>query len=156
MGQSLSENMVGTIKQFCEQIRNEMSRPVGVMVYGADSEFKTQIYVQIITMLGSLARYFRATIPTLERMQEAFETKAVIIAALPSEESGNADMRLEFIQRLRDAGAKDVAAIYVRPDYTKVKEPCTRLDVDFSVRNIDSSDPFGITTLDYLFVLRET
>lgn len=107
-----------TIESEIAEIRC-LRRPVGIVVFGVDSEFKTQILDQLIAGLHPAANgsYAGSSDEKMKMILRGAQDNTIL--HLSSEESADRDTRLKAIQRLFDAGAETVVGIYIKPKFPR-------------------------------------
>ncbi len=112
MNQRWEINRVSTPERILDKIKTEMAQPVGIVIIGADSDFKNEIVEQMMSKLQGFTCCFTKT-PDTVAIIKALRHRAMAVV-LDSVESGMHDLRHELVKVMRNAGAKTVVGFYVK------------------------------------------
>lgn len=106
------DGKVSTPESIFGEIKAEMARPVGIVVYGADCELKEKVVGAVIGSLPGLATSNNAApTPTLVKYIQNNDMVAII---LTPEEAAIHGLRHELVKVMRNAGANSMVGIYAK------------------------------------------
>lgn len=108
---------VSTPEQIFDKIREEMAQPVGVVLFGADCEFKSKTVGGVAKGLvnSALFRLGGDDLPSrYSKMRIPQRCTHPYFFVLYSSASSSHDVRHEWFQAIRSMGAKTVVGIYVK------------------------------------------
>lgn len=151
-------NRVSTPERIFEKIKEEMARPVGIILFGADCNFKNEAVKDLQIGLSDAAKTFYGA-PSTHEMVELVHSSAVSLFVLNSMESTDRELRHECIKVMRRTGVKTVVGVYV-----KVKKPWPLLGRNFigrpdlqllktTVRKLLQNPPTA-DEVDYLIIVK--
>ncbi len=101
---------VSTPERIFNKIKEEMAQPVGIILFGADCDFKNEVIEEMIKSLPGLA-FIPA--PTSMKAMQNYNCNVVTVM-LSSKESADHGIRHELVKTMRNAGAKTVVGIYAK------------------------------------------
>ena len=137
---------VSTSERILDKIKTEMAQPVGIMICGADCEFKNEVVNEIECGLPGLVSYDN-TISALT-LAGAVQDCSMVAVILTTDESALHILRHGTVKVMRNAGAKSVVGIYVKSNC--IMNQSLREQVEAIERTNPTADG-----LDYLVVITE-
>ena len=150
---------VSTPERILRKIKEEMARPVGIVIFGADCEFKNEVLDVMVEELRGLERYYTKA-PDTATLARAIKDHSVVVVMLDSSESGMHSLRHELVGVMRNAGAKTVVGVYVKAKkkpipFGKAMVPAAKdKQVNHQIDTIEQSNPTA-DGLDYFIVVEE-
>ena len=107
---------VGTYEQIFTMIDGEVARPIGIMLFGADSEAKDEICKECMGKIPGLAvQHSNDNSGTiLKEVEKAFGEGRCVLVVMDGYASGDHTQRHKTVVALRNLGAKSVLGIYVK------------------------------------------
>lgn len=151
----MKNNRVSTIGDFIKEI-NEMPQPVGIILFGADSEFKKDVYRRCTEQLQNVAlgRSVKGKMPS-ETTERALSDKKDILIVMDGDPSGHQTCRVAMATKLKDSGAKSVVGIYAKIHKTPYCKHITDwTNLHWQVENFLQHPPTG-DEFDRLLVMSE-
>lgn len=151
---------VSTPERIFDKIKTEMPQPVGIVLFGADGDFKNKVLDTMVEALRGFADYYTAeTPPCTDTLIRAFDRHSAVAVMLNSEASSMHDLRHELVKVMRNVGAKTVVGIYAKSDLPKLsfgRSAATVIDSPFrkQVRSL-IDDPPTAEDFDYFIVVEE-
>lgn len=151
-------NKVSTPEHIFDKINTEMPQPVGIMLFGADCEFKNQVVEKLQHELREI-KVFLGT-PSTYELAELIPSSSISLFVLSSMASSDHELRHEAVNVMRRIGAKNIVGIYVK---VKAPQPLPgrgfmgRRDLQLmktAVRELEKNPPTA-DGLDYLIVVEE-
>ena len=88
--------------------------PLGIVVFGADSEFKNQVVEQLTTCLGDCMQYC-GEIPDAEALVEALRIPQTVMVVLDTNQSCHPYAARSLAHTMKEAGALVVVGVHVKP-----------------------------------------
>lgn len=153
---------VSTSERIFDKIKEEMARPVGIVLFGADCEFKNEVREAFLARFGRglVWDYYRST--TTARIETVFRIGDSFIIMLDSNESADHNVRHRLVQNLRNLGAKTVIGVYAKVKYPR-KIPTSGLSLEARQRRLAQAkcintlkhNPPTADGLDYFIVVEE-
>ena len=148
---------VSTPERIFNKIKEEMAQPVGIVLFGADCEFKNEVIEAFLARFGRglVWDYYRST--TTARIEAVFRIGESFIIMLDSNESADHNVRHRLVQNLRNLGAKTAVGIYVKATKEPIRPLMSSLEkVEFNkqITAIEQSNPTA-DGLDYFIVVEE-
>lgn len=147
---------VCTPEQTFEKINTKMAQPVGIVLFGADCDFKNEVLDAMVDGLRGFARYYTKA-PDTATLVRAIKDHLAVVVVLNSDESSTHELRHELVKVMRNAGAKTVVGIYAKVDQVPISPLISSLEkVEFNKRitAIEQSNPTA-DGLDYFIVVEE-
>lgn len=154
---------VSTPERIFDKIKEEMAQPVGVVLFGADCEFKNEVVGEVAKGLvnSALFRLGGDDLPSSYlKMQIPQRCTHPYFFVLGSLASSSHDVRHEWVQVIRSIGAKTVVGIYVKAKkkpipFGKAMISVVRdKQVNQQIDAIEQSNPTA-DGLDYFVVIEE-
>lgn len=105
---------VSTPERIFSKIKEEMAQPVGVVLFGADCDFKNEVLDTIVEELRGFADYYTTKAPSTDTLVWAFNSHSAVAVMLNSDESSTHGLRHELVKVMRNAGAETVVGIYAK------------------------------------------
>lgn len=152
-------NKVSTPERIFDKIKEEMAQPVGIVIFGADCEFKNEVYETMMKELQGLARYYTKR-PDIATLTKAVETYSAVVVMLGSDDSSQRELRHTLVNVMRNAGAKTVIGIYAKakkkpiPFGKAMISVAKDKQVNQQIDAIEQSNPTA-DGLDYFIVVEE-
>ena len=158
MNQKWEIHRVSTSERIFDKINNEMAQPVGVVLFGADCEFKNEVQEDMMNALGGFAYHYTG-IPNTATIVRALDERALTVT-LNSYESAMHNLRHELVEVMRNAGAKTIVGIYAKAE--KISIPmgkamvfvCRDKQINEQIDAIEQSNP-TTDEFDYFIVAEE-
>lgn len=109
---------VSTPERIFSKIKEEMAQPVGIVLFGADCDFKNEVENEVCRQLQGFARYYnyRSIISDNAKLKRAVEKFSSVVIILDTEQSASDDCRRTLVTKLRESGAQQVIGIFVKAD----------------------------------------
>lgn len=128
---------VSTPERIFKKIQAEMAQPVGIILFGADCNFKQETIDEIVSQLLNQSQrfgcYFNQA-PDMGRLKDAFHNFKSVLVVLDSEASASHSSRHDLVEGMRRAGAKTIVGIYVKmPKYSP--KALARIPTAFNTNN---------------------
>ncbi len=149
---------VSTLSTSSKRIK-EMAQPVGIVLFGADCGFKSEVLDVMVDGLRGFARYYTKA-PDTATLVRAIKNHLAVVVMLNSDESSTHGLRHELVKVMRNAGAKTVVGIYVKAKkkpipFGKAMISVARdKQVNHQIDAIEQSNPTA-DGLDYFIVVEE-
>lgn len=152
---------VSTSERIFDKIKEEMARPVGIVLFGADCDFKNEILDMIAGTLQRFACYYTKA-PDTATLVKAVKDHLAVVIVLNSDESSTHGLRHELVKVMRNAGAETVVGIYTKVKYPH-KIPTSGLSLEARQRRLAQEkcintlehNPPTADGLDYFIVVEE-
>ena len=147
---------VSTSERIFDKIKEEMAQPVGIVLFGADCDFKNEVLDAIVDGLRGFARYYTKA-PDTATLVRNIKNHSAVVVTLDSAESSTHGLRHELVKVMRNAGAGSVVGIYAKVDKVPVRPLMSSLEkVEFNkqITAIEQSNP-NADGLDYFIVVEE-
>ena len=149
-------NRVSTPERIFEKIKTELAQPVGVVLFGADCDFKNEVKNMMKSELRGLIRCY-ANAPNTAALVKAFKKHSAVAVVLNTEESSSHELRHELVKVMQNAGAVSVVGIYAKAEKYSPKA-LVRIPgaaaKNRQIAEIEQSNP-TVDGLDYLIVVHE-
>lgn len=142
-----------------DMVERTIAQPLGIMVFGADGESKTEAINTIRRELGPIKCYDET--PDTATLVNALKEHRIIVIVLNTKESAMRDLRRELVKVMRNAGAKGVIGLYVKAAKAPLEGAPTlggligNADLNKQLAIIDQSKPYATDGLDCLIVYGE-
>lgn len=107
-------NRVSTPERIFDKIRNEMAQPVGVLIFGADCDFKNEIANELIANFAGAKTILDDTPSTKQIVDFIHSKQSVMVAIFDAWSSASHDLRHECVKVMQRAGFETVIGVYVR------------------------------------------
>lgn len=143
MDSKWEEIRVSMPEQIFDAIKAEMAWPIGIMVFGADCDLKSEVLDVIMRELQSLARYY-TSVPDTATLVGAVRRHSAVVVVMNAEESAMHGLRHELVKVMRNAGAVSVVGIYVKADKVSVRPLMSnpeKAELNKQVTAIERSNP---------------
>ncbi len=147
---------VSTPERIFDKIRTEMTQPVGIMLFGADCEFKNRIVDMLTGEMQNLDCCFNAR-PDMTTLKKTFSAFGVVTVVLDAERSASHLSRHELVKAMQEAGASTVVGIYVKARKAPIRplmSSLEKVELNKQITAIEQSNPTA-DGLDYLIVVEE-
>ncbi len=105
---------VSTPERIFSKISEEMPRPVSILLFGADCEFKKEVVKDLQNGLLDMKVFHGA--PSTHELCDLIHDGPISLFLLSSMESYDHELRHEAVKAMRRIGAATVVGIYVRAD----------------------------------------
>lgn len=149
---------VSTPEHIFDKIKEEVARPVGIIVFGVDCDFKNEVVDAMVEELRGFAHY-HSKYPGIDTLIWEFNDRAAVVVVLNSESSMTHRLRHELVQTMRNAGAKTIIGIYAKatapqplPSRGYLKSQLARRK---NTAEVLAKDPPTADGLDYFIVVEE-
>lgn len=152
-------NRVSTPEHIFNKIKMKMARPVGIILFGADCDFKNEVLDTMVEEMRGFARYHTNAPDTPALVRDIQEHLAVVVT-LNSDESSSHELRHELVKLMRNAGVATVVGVYAKATETPV--PFGKLSISLApqvkinkqIAAIHESNPTA-DGLDYFIIVEE-
>lgn len=151
---------VSTPERVLEKIKEDLARPVGIILFGVDCDFKKEVIKALTTEFGDDLVCDTYVGATTRHMQQSFEASRNYMIDLNSADSANHDVRHQCVLNLKNFGAKCVVGVYAKARQISkiVVPPLTNATKQTKFNNqicaIEDSNPTP-EGLDYLITIEE-
>ncbi len=148
---------VSTPERIFNKIK-EMAQPVGVVLFGADCDFKNE--VKRTTWESLCTAYCFPNAPGTAELVNALKDNSMVIVTLNSDESSTHGLRHELVKVMRNAGAETVVGIYAKAKKKPIPFGKATISaakdrrVNQQIDAIEQSNPTA-DGLDYFIVVEE-
>lgn len=136
------------------QIKTDVSRPVGIILFGFDCDFKNWVVEKFMQGLESFACFHTNALDTVA-LSQLLKEQSKIFTIVNSHDSANADLLESMIETMRDSGVQSVVGIYVQADRSAVvgSRPLqAKMRMMDRIRRIERSKP-AEHSFDEFFIL---
>lgn len=163
-------NRVSTSGRIFDKIKTEMVQPVGIVLFGADCDFKNEVVKELTEALGlqtssdsweSDYEHGQCYQKTEAHLKYRFgEGQKYAMVILNSDNSAEHEVRHGFVCAIKNAGAASVVGIYVKatevslPEGKKDISMIPKVQLNQHIAAIEQSNPTA-DGLDYLIVVSE-
>lgn len=152
---------VSTSEQIFDKIKEEMARPVGIVLFGADCDFKNEVLDTMMETLRGFACSCTEA-PDTATLVRTIKDHLAVVVVLNSDESSTHGLRHELVKVMRNAGAETMVGIYAKVKYPR-KIPTSGLSLEARQRrlalekciNTLEQNPPTADGLDYFIVVEE-
>lgn len=147
---------VSTSERIFNKIKEEIAQPVGIVLFGADCDFKNEVLDTMVEELQGFARYYTKA-PDTVTLVRAIKDHLAVVVMLSSDESSTHGLRHELVKVMRNAGAETVVGIYAKASKEPIRPLVSSLErVEFNkqVTAVEQSNPTA-DGLDYFIVVEE-
>lgn len=151
---------VSTPERILEKIKKELAQPVGIILFGADCDFKKEVVKTFTTEFGDDLACDTYAGTTMRHIQQSFGASRNYMIDLDSTDSASHDIRHQCVLNLRNLGARSVVGIYIKArEISEITVPPLSNAVKQSKFNnqihaIEDSKPTS-EGLDYLITVEE-
>lgn len=160
---------VSTSERIFDKIKTEVSLPVGIMLFGADCEFKNKIINELICKFDLVDQgcidpwdldyeHSDCFLKTRDHLLYRFEAgKLFNLVILDSDSSADHEIRHGFVKAMQDAGAKTLVGIYTKVNKEPIRplmSSLEKVELNKQITAIEQSNP-SADGLDYLIVVEE-
>lgn len=158
---------VSTPEYIIEKIKTKMAQPVGIVLFGADCDFKNEVVEELIKAFdlrtgsdswGFDYEYGQCYPKTEDHLKYRFgEGRKVAMVILNSDNSADREVRHGFIRTINNAGGQSVVGIYVEARKASIRPLISNFEyVEFNkqIAAIERSNPTA-DDLDYLITVNE-
>ncbi len=146
-----TQSRVCTLEEALKTVREDLPQPVGIVLFGADCEFKSKVVAIMVRELGAFNSHYYFSCPDCASLSDVLRKYPAEVVIMDSDESGMHDLRHELVKTMRNAGAKTVVGIYAKVDKVPVRPLMSSLEkVEFNkqITAIKQSNP-NAEGLDY-------
>lgn len=134
-----------SIEDICHAIKNEMSRPIGILIFGTDVGYTLEIRSQFWDKLDGFTFPYTGSYKTPNEpvLRQVLQSNHAVILAPNDEAVADHRLRHEYCHALRRAGAKTLVGIYVKNHESFQDHPPTPdgLEHFVTVERKDSLNP---------------
>lgn len=149
---------VCTPEQTFEKINTKMAQPVGIVLFGADCDFKNEVVDELLDNFTSVNCWFNQP-PDTSTLAKAFSDFKTVMVIMEAERSAMHPFRHELVKLMRNLGAKTVVGIYAK---CKMQLPLflqgcfnrETVSLATQIKAIEQSNPTA-DGLDYFIVVEE-
>lgn len=107
------ETRVSTPEQIFGEIKTKVAQPVGIILFGADCDFKRAVlHIMLEKLQGRV--YCFADVPDDDALMSALQEYPVVVAMLDSDKSGKGEARRALIEKMYRFGARTVVGVYAK------------------------------------------
>ncbi len=129
MSEKWQINRVSTSERIFDKINTEVDRPFGIIVYGADCDYKFKTVDKFLNNLTDVVfTNYRSMMEDFSQVEKLLGDFRSMVVVMNSEDSKVHHLRHECVQKLTEAGAKAVVGVLVKPkgSLQKEKDEATR------------------------------
>lgn len=147
---------VSTPEQIFDKIKEEMTQPVGIILFGADCDFKNEVLDTIVDGLRGFARYYTKT-PDAATLARNIKNHPAVVVMLNANESSTHGLRHELVKAMRNAGAEAVVGIYAKVGKVPIRPLMSnpeKVEYNKQITAIEQSNP-NADGLDYFITIEE-
>lgn len=147
---------VSTSERIFNKIKEEIAQPVGIVLFGADCDFKNEVLDTMVEELRGFARYYTKA-PDTATLVRAIKDHLAVVVVLNSDESSTHELRHELVKVMRNAGAETVVGIYAKVSKEPIRPLLSSLEKVESNKQITAIEQSNPTAdgLDYFIVVEE-
>lgn len=159
MGKKWEINRVSTPERIFEKVKTEMAQPVGIILFGADCDYKNEVLDTMVEEMRGFARYY-SNAPDTPTLVRAIQKYPAVVTTLSFDESSSHELRHELVKLMRNAGAATIVGVYAKAAETPT--PFGKLSISLApqvkinkqIAAIQESNPTA-DGLDYFIVVEE-
>lgn len=140
---------ISTPEHIFDTFKKEMAQPIGIMLFGADCDFKNEAIEEVQKGLANAVIPFHGS-PITHEMVELLHNSPISLFVLSSMESSDHELRHEAVRVMRRIGAKTIVGIYAKATATNVDSKLARNTVKELHRYPPTADG-----LDYFIEIEE-
>lgn len=116
MGKKWEIRRISTSERIFDKIKEEMAQPVGIVLFGADCDFKNRVYAECVEQIPNLATGYGGKTGNiaLRGAKQPLAKGRSVLVVLDGDSSGRHETRHQTVIALRNLGAKTVVGIYAK------------------------------------------
>lgn len=151
------QSRVCTLEEILKMIREDLPQSVGIVLFGADGDFKKEVYAKCIEGIPNLVTNNEDGSLSLRIVSRAVGARQSILEVMEGYASANHNMRHQTVLTLRNLGIKTVVGIYAKVEKEPIRplmSSLEKVEFDKRVAAIEQSNPTA-DGLDYFIVVEE-